>query len=99
MRPSRWSPARALALLLMVAVWAGSGVGVYLFLSTHRGTLANQAKQPIQQAKNGPLRRLPGTLYLVQDGTLYRLKTGTFTPLLRRAGQAAWSQPAIGADG
>jgi hypothetical protein len=101
-RGSRWPAKRLLALLLMGLVWVATGTGVYLYLGSHRSVLASQAKRPGQagQVKDGPLQRLPGTLYLVQDGTLYRLLRGTFTPLLQSPGGAAgWSQPAVTANG
>lgn len=95
-----WTPGRVLALLLIAAVWAGTGVGTYLLLASHRSTLASQAKRPGEEAaKNGPLQRLPGTLYLVQDGSLYRLQHGTFTPLLRAAGTVTWTMPAVSPSG
>lgn len=100
MTPPRWSPARGLALVLITVVWVSCGVGVYLALSGQRSTLAAKAKKPgEEQTKNGPLQRLPGTLYLVQDRTLYRLQKGTFTPILAPSGQSGWTQPAISPDG
>jgi WD40-like Beta Propeller Repeat len=96
----RWTPGRTLALLLITLVWLATGVGTYMFLSAQRGSLANRAKQPGQeQTNNGPLQRLPGTLYLVQGGTLYKLQHGTFTPLLRGDGSGTWTQPAVSPSG
>lgn len=100
MNSSRWSPRRALALVAIATVWIATGLGTYLFLASHRSTLASQAKKPGEETtRNGPLQRLPGTLYLVQDGTLYRLQHGTFTPLLNAAGTVKWTQPAVSPDG
>ena len=96
----RWTPSRGVALLLITAVWIGTGVGTYLMLASHRTTLASQAKRPGQEAaKNGPLQRLPGTLFLVQEGTLYRLQHGTFTPILHTTGTASWAQPTVTPNG
>lgn len=96
----RWSALRALATLLIALVWAATGVGVYLFLASHRSNLATHASQPSQQKNSGgPLQRLPGTIYLVQDGTLYRLQRGSFTPLLNAAGTASWTMPAVSPNG
>jgi WD40-like Beta Propeller Repeat len=97
----RWTAARALALALIAITWVVAGIGTYLFLSSHRSTIAGQAKLPGEGGAdaNGPLKSLPGTMYLVQDGTLYRLRNGTFTALLRTAGSASWTQPAVSPDG
>jgi len=89
------------AILLMAAVWIASGAGVYLYFAAHRTTLAIQARKPTDvKLKEGPIGHLPGTLYLVQGGTLYRLQRGNFTPLLTAPGGAsAWTQPAFKPDG
>lgn len=101
MSVSRWSPARLVAMLLIASVWAATGFAVYVYLGSHRSALASQAKRPGQGGpKDGPIQHLPGTLYLVQDGTLYRLQRGTFTVLLKSpGGSAGWSQPAVTPDG
>lgn len=101
MRLQHWSASRALTLALIAATWLASGIGTYVFLSSQRSTLASQARRPGEEAAsaNGPLQRLPGSLYLVQDGTLYRLQHGTFTPLLKPAGAASWTQPAVSPNG
>jgi len=85
----------------MAAVWIASGVGVYLYFGAHRTTLALQARKPTEvKPKTGPIAHLPGTLYLVQGGTLYRLQRGNFTPVLNTPGGAsAWTQPALKPDG
>jgi hypothetical protein len=100
MRLSSWTPQRALALLLIATLWTATGIGVYVFLDSHRGNLAAQAQRPGQeQARNAALQRLPGMVYLVQAGTLYKLQAGTFTPLLKPAGTASWSMPAVSPRG
>ncbi len=97
----RWSPRGLLALLLAGAVWVSCGVGVYLYLGSHRTTLNSQAKKPGQTAaRDAPISHLPGVLYLVQDGTVYQLRAGKFTPVLSAPGGAtSWAQPAVSADG
>jgi len=86
---------------MMGLIWTATGVGVYLYLGSHRSTLTAKAAKPdAAPAKQGPLQRLPGTLYLVQDGTVYRLQHGTFTPILKApGGNATWTQPAVTPDG
>jgi hypothetical protein len=101
-RRQRWSAPRALALLLIGCVWIATGVGVYLYLGAHRSTLASQAQRPDAgaQARDAPIKRLAGTLYLIQDGTLYRLQSGVFTAILKApGGSAVWTQPAISPSG
>lgn len=88
---------------LTVAVWMTTGVGVYLYLSSHRSTfspIANEPDEANQKASDSPLSHLPGTMYLVQHGTLYRLQHGTFTVVLRSPdGAAGWTQPAFSPQG
>lgn len=94
----QWTGPRVLAMLLLVVVNVSFAVGVYLFLGAHRSTLALQARRPgeNQLEADGPIKRLPGTLYLAQQGTVYRLSRGTFTPILKGTG---WMQPAYTANG
>jgi hypothetical protein len=85
---------RGLAIAVGLAVlWGSAAAGVYLELSSHRSGVARQAARPGEAAAavNPALARLPGTLYLVQDGALYRLQQGRFTAILQPGG---WSQPA-----
>lgn len=97
----RWSAGRATAALLMATVWMATGVAVYLYLSAHRSTVADQVKKPgAGKAMSGPITRLPGTLYIAQGGTMYRLQRGTFTPVLNAPGGASrWTQPAFTPNG
>lgn len=97
----RWTLHRVVWMALMAAVWMASGIGVYLYLSSHRTALVIKPKEPSQtDMRNTPLGRLPGTLYLVQAGTLYRLQRGIFTAVLNAPGGAArWTQPALTPNG
>jgi len=98
----RWSPRGLVALLLAAALWVTCGLGAYLYLGSHRSTLTSQAQKPGQgrQANDAPISHLPGVLYLVQDGTLYQLQRGTFTPVLSSpGGPGAWTQPALSPNG
>jgi hypothetical protein len=103
MSRQHWSHKRVVVMSLSVVVWLATGLGAYLYLGSHRTTHGLAPKRPSQakvQAKNSPLSRLPGTLYLVQDGTLYRLRRGSFTAVLSSPGGAAgWTQPAFTPDG
>lgn len=85
----------ALAAALALAVlWGTTGLGVYKLLGSRRGTFAQQAARPDQVSSNvnPALARLPGTLYLVQGGALYRLQQGRFTRALAAGG---WGQPSF----
>src|SRR5215467_7666024 len=103
MSRQHWSLKRVVVVSLSVVVWLAAGLGAYLYVGSHRTAHGLAPKRPSQsnvQAKNSPLSRLPGTLYLVQDGTLYRLRRGVFTPVLNSPGGAAgWTQPAFTPDG
>lgn len=96
----RWTAGRAVAVLLMATVWIASGVAAYLYLGAHRTTLTNEAKKPTEVLNQGPISHLPGTLYLVQGGTLYRLQRGSFSPVLNAPGGASvWTQPVFTPNG
>lgn len=96
----RWSTRSALALVAVATFWLAAGLSVYLALSGHRSTIAARAARPGEEpSRAGPLQRLPGTLYLVQAGTLYQLRHGTFTPLLAASSTAAWTMPAVSPNG
>jgi len=98
-----WSFKRVVVMSLAVVAWLAAGLGAYLYLGNHRTTLGLTAKRPGEAAVNAkvsPLSRLPGTLYLVQQGTLYRLRRGKFTAVLNSPGGAAgWTQPALMPNG
>lgn len=89
--------------MVMVAlVWIAGGVSVYYYLGSHRSALAVEAMRPDQgsQGKDGPINHLPGTIFIVQAGTVYRLEHGKFTPVLHSpGGGATWTQPAFAPDG
>ena len=97
----RWTAGRAAVVLLMATVWIASGIAAYLYLGAHRTTLTNEAKKPTEaKLAQGPISRLPGTLYLVQGGTLYRLQRGSFSPVLKAPGGASgWTQPVFTPNG
>jgi WD40-like Beta Propeller Repeat len=82
------------AALAFAVLWGSAGVGVYKLLGSRKGTFAQQAARPDQANTNinPALARLPGTLYLVQGGALYRLQQGRFTSVLPAGG---WGQPAF----
>lgn len=89
-----WTP-RGIAIAGGLALlWASSAVGVYLYLGAHRSHIGSQAFNPDQLGAhlNPALARLPGTIYLVQNGALYRLSRGKFTAVLPAGG---WTQPAV----
>jgi len=88
-------PQRVVVVSLSVVVWLAAGLGAYLYLGSHRTAHGLAPKRPSPskvQAKNGPLSGLPGTLYLVQDSPLYRLRRGVFTAV-------DCTQPALSPDG
>ena len=79
-----------LAAFLMVCF----GFGVYVTLGKDR-TQARAATRHVPSAKPAAFV-LPGSLYVTQQGGLYRLRAGAFTQLQPADG---WTQPAVSADG
>ena len=80
---------RALLILLPLMVLFGSGF--YILLGHLK--VAREASSP---TRIHPAYRLPGSLYLAQEGRLYRLQSGKFIAI----GPAGnWMQPALTPDG
>jgi Tol biopolymer transport system component len=76
---------------VLIAAMVAFGFGVY------RGAalLKNDNTQVVKpSATSAPA--LPGTMYLAQDGALYRLKDGQFTQITDSSG---WTEPAVSPDG
>ena len=88
----RWrGPGPLLAVLSMVLF----GFAVYLTLGSAQSRVVHRPVSPPPSSAR-PAFTLPGTMFLVQAGSLYRFSGGAFTPL----GQAqGWSQPAVAPDG
>ena len=84
---------RRLAAILFVPLMVAFGSGVYLYLGTLKSKVVKERAQlpPATKAKSV----LPGTMFVVQDGRLYRLNDGGFTEI----GPAGdWSQPTLTPD-
>ncbi len=83
---------RVVTIACLLALWGAGGVGTYSVLGSHRSVAARKAGRPDQATVNPALAGLPGTLYLVQGGALYRLQQGRFTTVLKAGG---WAQPRV----
>lgn len=71
---------------LVVAMLA-FGIGVY-----HAAELFKGSKPVVHKPNEVSVEPLPGTLYLVQQGALYRLQHGNFKQITSESG---WTQPAV----
>lgn len=85
---------RRVAALLFVPLMLAFGSGVYFYLGTLKSKAATEkAKLPTQVAK--PKFVLPGTMFVVQAGRIFKLSNGLFTEI----GPAGdWSQPTLTPD-
>jgi hypothetical protein len=85
--------ARRIAALLFLPMMFAFGSGVYLYLGTLKSKVVKTpAKKP---SATKPEHVLPGTMYVVQDGRLFKLNNGGFTEI----GPAGdWSQPVLTPD-
>jgi hypothetical protein len=83
---------RALGLLLAVAMVA-FGFGVYARLDSMK-TRTAVAATPKSPARTKPNFSLPGTMFLTQAGTIYRLQGGVF----RQIATGNWTQPVLSPD-
>lgn len=84
---------RRIAAILFVPLMLAFGSGVYLYLGTLKSKVVREHAQLPTVTK--PRFMLPGTMFVVQDGRLFKLKDGGFTEI----GPAGdWSQPALTPD-
>jgi Tol biopolymer transport system component len=82
---------KALTWTVLIAAMAAFGFGVYHFA----GLLRTQ-NQHVMRPTSAPAPSLPGTMYVAQDGALYRLQGGRFKQITDDAG---WSEPAASPAG
>jgi Tol biopolymer transport system component len=85
---------RRLAAWLLVVPMVAFGLGVYAYLGTLRSAKTLTAAASAPHATK-PKFTLPGTMFLAQGGSLYRLNRGTFTQIGTPGG---WSQPTLTPD-
>lgn len=90
----------AVAPLLAVLAMLVFGFGVYMTLGMTQSSAVRHANPPppppAPKPSATPLFTLPGSIFLVQGGALYRYHAGGFTELGKPAG---WSQPSASPDG
>ena len=84
---------RRIAAILFLPLMLAFGTGVYLYLGTLKSKVVREHAQLPTVTK--PKFVLPGTMFVVQEGRLFKLKDGGFSEV----GPAGdWSQPAITPD-
>ena len=76
------------------------GYGVYRLLGHlgHLGTAAALAP-PVDPRSERPAAVLPGTIYVVQDGDLYAMRSGQFTLVSPHSDGGMWAQPSPAGGG
>jgi dipeptidyl aminopeptidase/acylaminoacyl peptidase len=84
---------RRVAAVLFIPLMVAFGSGVYIFLGTLKSKVVKTPAQLPTVTK--PRLVLPGTMFVVQDGRLFRLKDGSFTEI---GSTGDWSQPALTPD-
>jgi hypothetical protein len=84
---------RRIAAVLFVPLMIAFGTGVYMYLGTLKSKVVKQQAQLPSVIK--PKFVLPGTMFVVQAGRLYRLNAGNFTEV---GPGGDWSQPALTPD-
>ncbi|MDQ6713789.1 MAG: hypothetical protein M3Z28_11470 [Candidatus Dormibacteraeota bacterium] len=84
---------RRIAAVLFLPVMLAFGSGVYLYL----GTLKSKVVQapPVSPTLTRPKFVLPGTMFVVQQGRLFKLNGGSFTEI---GPGGDWSQPTLTPD-
>ena len=82
----RWTIATGLVVLMLAF-----GVGVF-----HAAELMRSNRNLVHRPNEVSAPTLPGTMYLVQGGAIFRFQRGSFTQVTSADG---WMQPAITPDG
>ncbi len=82
---------KALSYTILLLAMAAFGLGVYHAAAALR---ADNGRVVKPDATSGP--SIPGTLYMAQDGAIYRLRGGQFAQVTDSAG---WTAPAASPDG
>ncbi len=77
---------RGLVSAVLVVAMSGFGVGVY-----HAASYLKTGRPEVQRPSQATGPSLPGTIFVVQGGAIYRLSKGKFTQITSEAG---WMQPA-----
>jgi Tol biopolymer transport system component len=84
---------RRIAAILFLPVMFAFGSGVYLFLGTLKSKVVQD--RPVKPSVTKPKFVLPGTMFVVQDGRMFKLNAGNF----KEIGPAGdWSQPTLTPD-
>ena len=84
---------RAITVTLLLALMAGFGFGVNRLIASRKHKIPTEATVFIPTATR-PKIVLPGTLYLAQNGDIYRLSDGYFSDLHLATTSGQWMQPA-----
>jgi Tol biopolymer transport system component len=85
---------RHVTAIVLVVAMAVFGLGVRSVIGLFRTDTRAVAATPAQQR---PAIALPGTLYVAQEGALYRLRGGAFDRFTKE--QRGWTQPTVLSDG
>ncbi len=84
---------RRIATILFVPVMLAFGSGVYLYLGTLKSKVVKEKIQLPTVTK--PKFVLPGTMFVVQEGRMFKLNAGNFTEI---GPGGEWSQPTLTPD-
>jgi hypothetical protein len=84
---------RRIAAVLFLPMMFAFGSGVYLYLGTLKSKVVKTRADLPTVTK--PRLVLPGTMFVVQDGRLFKLKDGSFTEI---GAAGDWSQPTLTPD-
>ena len=84
---------RRIAATLFLPVMLAFGSGVYLYLGTLKSKVVQS--RPLSPVVTKPKFVLPGTMFVVQEGRLFKLNAGSFTEI---GPGGDWSQPTLTPD-
>jgi hypothetical protein len=84
---------RRIAAILFLPVMLAFGSGVYLYLGTLKSKVIQE--RPVSPAVTKPKFVLPGTMFVVQEGRLFKLNAGSFSEI---GPGGDWSQPTLTPD-
>jgi hypothetical protein len=85
---------RAITVVVLLALMGGFGFGVNRLIASRKAKIPTEATVYIPTATR-PSIVLPGTMYLAQNGQIFRLSDGFFTNLHLPSTKGQWTEPAI----
>jgi hypothetical protein len=81
---------------VLVGLMLVTGPATYVYLAGKTSKISDAPEKPTEATPRAQALRMPGTLYIAQEGALYALTAGRFRQITPESG---WTQPSLYPDG